>query len=142
MIKVQLIGNIGQDATIVPNNGNPFCKFSVAVNDDYKDIEGNKVEKSTWVNCILNNAKHGVIPFLKKGVKVYVDGKLRAELWKNKDSIIQLQLNCQVNTIELCSAKKEDAIAAVVTGNDIPATNEALAGSSELEPVKTDDLPF
>ncbi len=143
MLKVLLIGNIGQDATIVENNGNPFCKFSIAVNDNYKDEKGNVVEKTQWVNCVMGNAKHGVIPFLKKGTKVYVDGKLSAKLWKNDNGVVQLDLKCNVNTVELCS-KKDDAPAADTNAGTNTGNGEAPV--AETAPSNTvadsDDLPF
>lgn len=51
MIETIMIGNIGQDARVIRNNGSEFISFSVAHTDRYKDRStGQVVEDTTWVS--------------------------------------------------------------------------------------------
>lgn len=104
MLKITIIGNVGNDATIKDTNGNKFASFSIAVNEGYKNKDGQKVEKTTWVNCILNNAAHGAIPYIKKGGKIYVEGSLKVGKYKDQNQETQVQITCNVSQLELLSA--------------------------------------
>lgn len=102
MLQIQIIGNLGSDATIIDSNGSKFASFSIAVNENYKNKEGQKVEKTTWVKCILNDANHGAIPFIKKGNKIFVQGKLSVRKYKLDGSDeTQIQVTCNVANLEL-----------------------------------------
>lgn len=120
MLKITIIGNVGNDATIKDTNGNKFASFSIAVNEGYKNKEGQKVEKTTWVNCILNNAAHGAIPYIKKGGKIYVEGNLSVRKYKLDGSAeTQIQISCNVSQLELLSA-------ATPTNNEANNNNTGL----------------
>ncbi len=102
MLQLQIIGNLGSDATIKETNGSKFASFSLAVNENYKNKEGQKVEKTTWVNCVLNDPNHGAIPFIKKGNKIFVQGKLSVRKYKlESSSESQIQITCNVANLEL-----------------------------------------
>jgi single-strand DNA-binding protein len=63
-------------------------KFNVAVNQDYKDGDGNKVEKTEWVKAVLwKSGKQStkVSEYLKKGQKVYIEGIPTSEGFESKD---------------------------------------------------------
>ena len=107
MLQVQLIGNIGTDAKVMEVNGNKFVSFSVGTNEKFKDSQGNQVEKSTWVSCILSK-ESPVKDYLKKGTKVFVEGDLSVKTFKNQNGDWQSGVNCRVRKIELLSAKKAE----------------------------------
>ena len=129
MLQVQLIGNIGKDAELKDTNGNKFISFSVGTNEKFKDQDGNKVEKTTWVSCILSKDS-AVKDFLKKGTKVFVEGDLSVKCYKNSEGNYQAAVNCRVRRIELLSAKREDGT----------ETGEVSNGSTGNGP--EDDLEF
>jgi single-strand DNA-binding protein len=105
MLKIQIIGNLGSDAIIKESNSSKFATFSVAVNEKYKDKNGNQVDKTTWVECLMNNVNHGAIPFIKKGNKIYVEGALKVSKYKREaDGETQIQVSCSVSQIELLSS--------------------------------------
>ena len=51
MLKLQLIGNLGQDAVVNNVGGKNVINFSVAHTEKYKNSEGTEVSKTTWVSC-------------------------------------------------------------------------------------------
>ena len=123
MLQLQLIGNVGSDAVVKEANGNKFVSFSVGTNEKFKDANGDKVEKTTWISCIL--AKESPVKdYILKGTKVFIEGDLSVKSYKANDGTYQVGVNCRVRRIELLSSKKEDmpedAKVEQVDNNDVP----------------------
>lgn len=87
--KVTLIGNLGKDPEVRTfNNGGKVCNFSLATSEKWKDKQsGEQRERTEWHNITVNsNGLIGVCErFLKKGSKVYVEGKLQTRKWQDRD---------------------------------------------------------
>lgn len=80
--KVALIGYLGQSPESKTTKENvSISTFSIAVNESYTDKEGNKVEKSEWINCTAFNKVAEIInKYLKKGDRIYLEGKFRTDI--------------------------------------------------------------
>lgn len=77
--KVILIGNLGKDPqTKQFDNGNKLCNFSIATTENWTDKNtGEKKSKTDWHNISVGGKLADICDrFLKKGSKVYVEGKL------------------------------------------------------------------
>lgn len=85
--KVILVGNLGKDPEIRTfDNGDKVAQFSVATNETWKDKNGEKQEKTEWHNVVLWRGLAGLSEqFLKKGSKVYIEGKLTHRSYDDKD---------------------------------------------------------
>jgi single-strand DNA-binding protein len=85
--KVQLIGRLGQDPEIVTfNDGGKIAKFSLAIDDSYKDKDGNKVERTFWHNVVIKNALVKVVEdYVTKGKEIAIEGKLTNRSWEDKE---------------------------------------------------------
>ncbi len=91
--KVILVGNIGQDpeSKTFPDGG-VITKVSVATSESWKDKQtGQQQERTEWHNVILRdrgNFRLGQIAaqYLRKGAKVYIEGKLQTRKWQDKQS--------------------------------------------------------
>ena len=84
--KIQLIGNLGQDAeNRVTTNNTEVTSFSIATTHSYKGKDGNWVNETTWHNCVLFGASDFFKSNLKKGSKWYVEGRLNKRDYENKD---------------------------------------------------------
>jgi len=106
MQKVTIIGNLGNDAKIVnKNGGTPFVSFSVGCNESYTNQNGEKVENSTWYNCIYKHT--GVTEFMKKGTKVYIEGFPTFKTYIGQDNKTYIDVTVSVRVLELLSPKKE-----------------------------------
>lgn len=53
MLKTTAIGNIGADAVIRHTNGKMAISFPVAHNEKYQDKQGNRHEKTIWIDCTI-----------------------------------------------------------------------------------------
>lgn len=86
--KVTLIGNLGKDPDVsYTPSGIPVAKFSVATNERWKDVDGNFQEKTEWHNIVAWRKLAEICgQYLKKGSKVYLEGKLQTRSWDDKNS--------------------------------------------------------
>jgi single-strand DNA-binding protein len=85
--KVILIGNLGKDPESRNfQNGGKVVNLRLATTDTYKDREGNRQEKTEWHSVAIFNEKLGEIAekYLRKGSKVYVEGKLETRKWQDQ----------------------------------------------------------
>lgn len=84
--KVILLGNLGRDAeTSFTASQTAVTKFSVATSRRWKDQQsGEWKEETNWSNIILWRGEN-VAPYLTKGTKVYVEGRLHTRSYEDKD---------------------------------------------------------
>lgn len=75
---IMIIGNLAQDAEVTNvSKTRSVCNFTVAVNERYKDKDGNACDKVEYFECSYwreAESIHRVSDLLKKGVKVHVSG--------------------------------------------------------------------
>lgn len=86
--KVILIGNLGQDPdTRYTPNGNAVVNLNLATDESYKDRQtGQMVPKTEWHRVVLFGKVAEVAgQYLRKGSKVYIEGKLQTRKWQNKE---------------------------------------------------------
>ncbi|MGF2736658.1 single-stranded DNA-binding protein [Marinobacter sp. DUT-1] len=86
--KVILIGNLGQDPdTRYTPNGNAVVNLNLATDESYKDRQtGQLVPKTEWHRIVLFGKVAEVAgQYLRKGSKVYIEGKLQTRKWQGQD---------------------------------------------------------
>ena len=87
--KVILVGNLGRDPEVrrMPS-GDPVVNFSVATSESWRDKNsGERREKTEWHNVVIFNDNLAKVAeqFLKKGMKVYIEGALQTRKYQDKD---------------------------------------------------------
>ena len=86
--KVILIGNLGSDPEIrhMPN-GNAVANLSLATSESWKDKQtGQKQEKVEWHRVTTYNRLAEIAgEYLKKGSKIYIEGRLQTRKWQGQD---------------------------------------------------------
>ena len=83
-----MIGNLGKDPEVRHlENGAVVANFSIATSETYTDRNtGQKVENTDWHNIVVWRGLAEVVEkYVKKGHKVYVEGKLRTRSWQDKE---------------------------------------------------------
>lgn len=86
--KVILIGNLGKDPEVRHlESGVAVCNFSIATGETYKDKNsGEKITHTEWHNIVLWRGLAEVAEkYLKKGAKIYIEGKLRTRSWQDQE---------------------------------------------------------
>jgi len=86
--KVILIGNLGKDPEVkFTPNGTAVAKFSLATNESFKDKAGQWQERTEWHNIVAWQRLAEIVgEYVKKGSKLYIEGKLRTSSWDDKES--------------------------------------------------------
>lgn len=103
MLKLQIIGNLGQDAQLRETASGKFVSFTIAHTEKRTDTHSGEVmERTTWASCTLNGDGGRLLQYLKKGAKCYVLGDLSLREYKGQDGLTHTGINCFVREIELC----------------------------------------
>ena len=86
--KVILVGNLGKDPEVkYTPSGMPVAKFSIATNESYKDKNGQWQERTEWHNIVAFQRLAEVVgEYVKKGTKVYIEGRLQTSSWDDKET--------------------------------------------------------
>jgi single-strand DNA-binding protein len=87
--KVILIGTLGKDPELkYTPQGTAVTKFSMATNESFKDKQsGEWKERTEWHNIVCwQRTAEVAAEYLKKGGKVYIEGRLTTRSWDDKDS--------------------------------------------------------
>jgi len=86
--KVILVGNLGADPEIRRlNSGDPVVNIRVATSESWRDKNsGDRKEKTEWHNVVIFNDNLAKVAeqYLKKGMKVYVEGQLQTRKWQDQ----------------------------------------------------------
>jgi len=104
MIKLQVIGHLGKDATVNTVNGKNVINFSVAHTEKFKDAQGNQKDKTTWVECSYWTDRTGIAPYLKKGTQVYAEGSPEVRSFPKSDGTTGVSLSLRVISVQLLSS--------------------------------------
>lgn len=107
MLNAQVIGNLGADAVIKEFNGKKFVSMSVAHTENYKDSQGQKQSNTVWVSVSWSGEGYGILPFLKKGTKVYATGRQSVKMYNDRNNQAQISINIEAADVVLCSGRKE-----------------------------------
>ena len=87
--KVILVGNVGNDPEIRTfGNGGKVANLSIATSESWRDkSSGEKREKTEWHRvAIFNDGLVGIVErYVKKGTKLYIEGKLQTRKWQDRD---------------------------------------------------------
>ncbi len=85
--RVILIGNLGRDPEIRRlENGATVAKFPIATNENYKDKSGEWQQQTEWHDIVVwRTLAERAEATLKKGMAVYIEGKLTHRTWQDQD---------------------------------------------------------
>lgn len=152
--KVMLIGNLGKDPEILHfDNGGSIVKFPLATSETYTNRDGQRVTNTEWHNIIINakgltDVAH---KYLKKGHKVYLEGKIKTRKWQDQTGADRYSTEIQVNQMTMLTSRAEGE-----GMSNEGASNYGAPAASQPAPVQKtgdtaplvaanqeeDDLPF
>lgn len=140
--KVILIGNLGADPEIRHlQNGAAVANFRLATSETYKDRQtGEKREQTEWHNVVAWRGLAEITErYLRKGSKVYVEGKLRTRQWQDKDGNNRYTTEVvadEMTMLDRPAGDRQEA-SAMDRPQQEPAMSKAPAAGADA-----DDLPF
>lgn len=119
------IGNLGKDPEVRKVNDTSVASFSVGISEKWTSKSGEKKESTEWINCTAwGNLAVIVEKYLKKGSKVYLEGKLKTDSYEKEGRKV---FSTKVNVTNL----------QMLDGRPTSAVNEPIKSNED-----TDDLPF
>ena len=129
--KVILVGNLGNDPeTRFFPDGGAVTNASIATSETWKDKQtGEQKEKTEWHRVVFRdrgNYRLGQIAgeYLKKGSKVYVEGRLQTRKWQGQDGQDRYTTEIVVNEMQML-----DSRGAGGGGYQAPADNSGAAAA-------------
>lgn len=114
---VILVGNLGRDPEMrYTPSGQAVTNFSVAVNDNYTNSNGEKVERTIWVRVSTwGRQAETCNQYLKKGRKVLVEGRLVADsatggprVYQRNDGTSASSFEVSAQTVRFLSSRGDD----------------------------------
>lgn len=103
--KVTLIGNLGNDPEVrSTSGGNRVATFSLATSRSWNGPSGDRQEKTEWHRCVVWNTNTSKLAdiverYVKKGDKLYVEGRIEYRQWQDKEG--QTRYSTEINVREL-----------------------------------------
>jgi single-strand DNA-binding protein len=145
--KVILIGNLGKDPEVryMPSGG-AVANITVATSESWKDKKtGEQQDKTEWHRVVMFNRLGEIAgEYLKKGSKVYIEGKLQTRKWQGQDG--QDRYTTEIVASEMQMLDSRGGGGASNFGGDSASTPqkqqapaaEAAGGFDDFD----DDIPF
>jgi len=88
--KVIIIGNLGADPEVrYAQSGSAITTIRIATSEQWKDKQsGETQERTEWHRVVMYNRLGEIAgEYLRKGSKVFIEGSLRTNKWKDKDGV-------------------------------------------------------
>jgi single-strand DNA-binding protein len=155
--KVMLIGNLGADPEVrSTSNGSRVATLSLATSRQWTTQSGEKQEKTEWHRCVVWNAKGSgladvVEKYLKKGDRVYVEGRIEYRTWQDKEGQKRYTTEINVRDLVMLSGRGDGAAgggaeqgrrtAAAGKGASAPADGDKAAGGAQGKEESFEDFP-
>ena len=147
--KVMLIGNLGADPEVRSTaNGARVATLSVATSRQWTNQAGEKQEKTEWHRVVLWNSKASQLAdiaerYLKKGDKVYVEGRVEYRQWDDREGKTRYTTEINARELLMLSTKgggRGDSAGAGADGASEPAP-KARAAAGDAKGQSFDDFP-
>lgn len=147
--KVILVGTLGRDPeTKTFQNGGSLTQFSIATSESWTDKNtGERKEHTEWHRIVASNRLGEIAQqYLKKGSKVYIEGKLKTRQWIDQNGQERYTTEISANELQMLDSKgdsnyQQNQSQNTQQGYAQPkpqAQPMAGGGTSDLD----DDLPF
>lgn len=148
--KVMLIGHTGDDVKMhYFEGGGSIGRFPIATNEVYTNKStGQRVENTEWHNVVVRNKAAEICEkYLKKGDKVYIEGRLKNRKWTDDKGVERYSVEIQCTDFTFLTPKDSAGSGGGSSQNtsqakqDTSSKNDTFASQS-MGNEEEDDLPF
>jgi single-strand DNA-binding protein len=148
--KVILLGNVGKDPEIRSTGGGTMvANFTLATTDRQKDAQGNWQDRTEWHNLVAFQRTAEIVrDYVKKGHKLYIEGKIQTRSWDDKESgQKRYRTEILVNDLSLLSGRDDSGGGSggysrqsnTASFDQRPAPGQDEVAQTEIS---DDDIPF
>ena len=130
------IGRVGRDPeSRVTADGTAVVSLSLAVSESWKGKDGNKQERTEWVNCTAWRKLAEIIgQYVHKGSLIYVEGKMQSREYEGKDGTTKKVTEIVLNDMKMLGGKGE--------GGSSSSSRPAPQRSQDDDFPEEDDIPM
>ena len=149
--KAMIIGNLTRDPEVrTTPAGASVVSFGVATNFVWTDANGQKQEKAEFHNVVAWRKLADIIgQYLKKGSKVYIEGRLQTRDWTGQDGVKRYRTEIIAENMIMLDSKGNSAgfERAASKSADLPTIEEPapapkMEAESDSDEIKLEDIPF
>ena len=142
--KVILIGNLGKDPEVryMPN-GNAVANITLATSESWKDkTSGEQQEKTEWHRIVMFRRLGEIAgEYLKKGSKVYIEGKLQTRKWQDNSGNDRYTTEIVADQMQMLDSRGGSSASFSGESKSAPAMAPAPAAAAAGGDFD-DDIPF
>ena len=109
--KVIIVGNLGQDPDVrTMPNGDMVTKISVATSESWVDKNTNERKTQTEWHAIVFYRRQAEVAgeYLRKGSKVYVEGRLKTRKWQDQNGQDRYTTEIQGDVLQMLDSRQQD----------------------------------
>lgn len=133
MNKVFLIGNLTRDPELSETgSGISVCRFSIAVNRDYTNADGERETDFFNIKAWRGTAET-IAKYCKKGNKLLVEGSIQLRKYKDEEGISRTSIDITASEVEFLTPKSRQ------DDDEEPPVRSRAKGKPELQPIDDDD---
>ena len=140
--KVILVGRLGRDPeTRYTSGGQAVANFTLATDESYKDRAGERQKRTEWHRIVLWGKLAEIAQqYLKKGMLVYVEGRIQTRQWEDKrDGQKRTTTEIVGNVMRMLTSRAESAAAGAGAG--AAASSASRTQDPDFEGVPASDEP-
>lgn len=149
--KVILVGNVGNDPEVryMPN-GNAVANVSIATSESWKDKgTGEQQERTEWHRVVFFNRLGEIVEqYVKKGSKLYVEGRLQTRSWE-QDGVKRYSTEIVANEMQMLDSRGGQSDSDYGQQRSAPPQQSSGGGGSQQPQPQAgnfdnfdDDIPF
>lgn len=143
--KVILIGNLGKDPEVRRlENGAIVASFSLATSETYTDrTTGERKDNTDWHNIVVWRGLAEVVEkYVRKGQKVYVEGKLKTRSWTDQAGATRYTTEVVADELTILTPRNDQDKPANSNTPPYPTEEPKNPSPMNLDISPNDDLPF
>ena len=150
--KVILVGNVGNDPEVrYMSNGNAVANVSIATSESWKDKgTGEQQERTEWHRVVFFNRLGEIVEqYVKKGSKLYVEGRLQTRSWE-QDGVKRYSTEIVANEMQMLDSRGGQSDSDYGQQRSAPPQQSSGGGGGSQQPQPQagnfdnfdDDIPF
>ena len=129
-----LIGNVGSDPEVRYTDNSKVARIRLAITERFKDRNGEQKESTEWIDIsVFGKTADFVENYVKKGAQIFVEGKIRVRVYKDKNNIERTAFGVVADRIDLLGSRAAEKPA--------PVQNRPVVAAPPVIDIDS-DLPF
>lgn len=143
--RVIILGNLGNDPEIrTMPNGEQVANISVATSESWIDKNTNERREVTeWHRIVFYRRQAEICgQYLKKGSKVYVEGRLKTRKWQDQNGQDRYTTEIQGDVLQMLDSRQDSQPQAQAPQNNAYASAKAGKPIQQADNFEDDNIPF